>query len=114
MLVKSAELIREAFEAVGGDCFRIGGDEFSVLLSGNQLQKRYEEGIIHFADAVKQYNTAPDQIFRISIAHGFAIYDREAGDTKMMDIYQRADVEMYHNKKEIKANQIPPEQYYQS
>ena len=112
MLVKSAELIREAFEAVEGDCFRIGGDEFSVLLSGNQLQKRYEEGIAYFTDAVKQYNAAPDQPFRISIAHGFAIYDRETGDTKMMDIYQRADVEMYHNKREIKANQIPPEQYY--
>lgn len=114
MLVKSADLIREAFEAVGGDCFRIGGDEFSVLLSGNQLQKRYEEGIAHFTDAVKQYNAAPDQPFRISIAHGFTIYDKEAGDTKMMDIYQRADVEMYHNKKEMKANQIPPEKYYQS
>ena len=113
MLVKSADLIREAFEAVEGDCFRIGGDEFSVLLSGNQLQKRYEEGIAHFAEAVKQYNETPDQTFRISIAHGFAIYDQEAGDTKMMDIYRRADVEMYHNKKEIKANQIPPEQYYQ-
>lgn len=113
MLVKSADLIREAFEAVEGDCFRIGGDEFSVLLSGNQLQKRYEEGIAHFVITVKQYNAAPDQPFRISIAHGFAIYDKEAGDTKMMDIYQRADVEMYHNKKEMKANQIPPEKYYQ-
>lgn len=114
MLVRSADLIREAFEAVEGDCFRIGGDEFSVLLSGNQLQKRYEEGISHFADAVRQYNEEPDQPFRISIAHGFAIYDKEAGDNKMMDIYQRADVEMYHNKKEIKAKQIPPELYYQS
>lgn len=114
MLVKSADLIREAFEAVEGDCFRIGGDEFSVLLGGNQLQKRYEEGIAHFLDEVEQYNASPDQPFRISIAHGFAIYDREMGDTKMMDIYQRADVEMYHNKKEIKENQVPPEQYYQT
>lgn len=112
MLVKSADMIRQSFEEVAGDCFRIGGDEFSVLLSGEHIQKRYEEGIAAFRKQLKQYNDQPDKEFRISIAHGFAVYDPEQGDSKMMDIYQRADVEMYHNKKEIKAKQIPPEQYY--
>lgn len=114
MLVMSADLIRQSFEAVEGDCFRIGGDEFSVLLSGDQIQKRYEEGIAGFQEKLKQYNDQPDQEFRISIAHGFAVYDQEMGDNKLMDIYQRADAEMYQNKKQIKANQIPPEQYYKT
>lgn len=112
MLVESARLIQEAFEAVGGDCFRIGGDEFAVLLSGDDLQERYEDGIHHFTDAVSQYNAVPKQPFRISIAHGYAKYCQETGDTRMKDIYQRADVEMYHNKKEIKENQVSPEEYY--
>lgn len=114
MLVESARLIQAAFEAVGGDCFRIGGDEFAVLLSGDELQKRYEEGIHHFTDAVSQYNAVPKQPFRISIAHGFAVYSKETGDTRMKDIYQRADVEMYQNKKEIKKNQVSPEEYYRA
>lgn len=112
MLVKSADIIREAFEGSGGDCFRIGGDEFAVLLSGENVQKRYEDCIVRFMDSVKAYNALPDKRFRISIAHGFAVYNEDVKGTKLMSVYQQADMEMYGNKKEMKANQVPPQEYY--
>lgn len=112
MLVKSADIIREAFENEESKCFRIGGDEFAVLISGDHVQEYYEESLARFSDKMKQYNELPDKEFRISIACGFAVYDKSCKGTKLMDIYQKADKRMYSNKKEIKANQISPEEYY--
>ncbi|MCM1157179.1 MAG: GGDEF domain-containing protein [Bacteroidales bacterium] len=114
MLVKSADIIRAAFGDECSDCFRIGGDEFAVLISGDDVPGCYEEGIIRFSEAIKQYNELPDKKFRISIAYGFAVYDKESRGTKLMDIYQQADKQMYENKKKMKANQIPPEEYYRT
>lgn len=112
MLVKSADIIKAAFENADSKCFRIGGDEFAVLISGEHVQEHYEEGFVRFTDQMKQYNDLPDKKFRISIACGFALYDESCRGTKLMDIYQKADRRMYDNKKEIKANQISPEEYY--
>lgn len=112
MLVQSAELIQMSFDSVDAECFRIGGDEFAVLLSGEHVQQRYEESIVRFSDGMKQYNQQSDKKFRISIAYGFAVYNQACTGSKLMDIYQQADMEMYHKKKEIKATQVPPEEYY--
>lgn len=112
MLVKSAELIQTAFEDVDAECFRIGGDEFAVLLSGDHVRDRYDKSIVRFLEGMEQYNQLPDKEFRISIAYGLAVYNVESRGSKLMDIYQQADLEMYHKKKEIKAGQIPPEEYY--
>ena len=114
MLVKSAEIIRSAFENTHSECFRIGGDEFAVLLDGDNVQKDYEEGVARFSENMEQFNALPDKKFRISIAHGFAIYDGDSEETKLMDIYQKADKQMYNNKKKMKADQIPPEEYYKT
>ena len=75
MLVKSADIIKAAFENADSKCFRIGGDEFAVLISGDHVQEHYEEGFVRFTDQMKQYNELPDKKFRISIACGFALYD---------------------------------------
>ena len=112
MLIKSADIICESFESPGAECFRIGGDEFAVLLNGDDLQEMYEKGIESFADRVKQHNDMREKHFRISIAHGFAVFDKELQDCKMIDVYQQADKRMYENKKEMKAAQSRPEEYY--
>lgn len=114
MLIKSAEIIQSAFENLECECFRIGGDEFAVLLSGDKVEERYKTGIEAFAENVKAHNDLPDKEFRISIAHGFCAYDKKCGLKKLMDAYQRADMKMYENKKEMKANQIRPEEYYKN
>lgn len=114
MLIKSAEIIQSAFENLECECFRIGGDEFAVLLSGDKVEDRYKSGIEIFAENVRAHNNLPDKEFRISIAHGFCAYDKKCGLKKLMDIYQRADMKMYENKKEMKANQVSPEEYYKN
>ncbi|MCH5193103.1 MAG: diguanylate cyclase [Oscillospiraceae bacterium] len=112
MLIKSADIICTSFEPLGAECFRIGGDEFAVLLGGDDLQKSYETGIEKFTEEVKLHNDMPEKHFRISIAHGFAVYSKELQSSKLIDIYQQADKKMYENKKEMKAVQSRPEEYY--
>lgn len=105
MLVESANIIKNSFEEVNGNCYRIGGDEFAVILSGDDVQERYERGIVRFSRAMHECNQQPDRTFGISIAHGFAIYDENQPIQKLMDIYQQADTVMYENKKAMKAKQ---------
>lgn len=114
MLVCSAEIIKEAFENKDSQCFRIGGDEFAVLINGEDVQKQYEKGIVRFREKMEEYNGLSDKKFRISIASGFAMYDEAHKGTKLMDIYQQADKLMYDNKKEMKKKEIPPEEYYKT
>lgn len=114
MLMKSAEIIQNAFEKEQCDCFRIGGDEFAVLLSGENVALRYERGIRCFEDDMQRHNEQPDKDFRISIAYGFAMYNKDSPYKKLMDIYQQADMKMYENKKAMKAVQSRPEEYYKS
>lgn len=103
MLVESAKMIKNAFEPVKGRCYRIGGDEFAVILSGDDVQERYERGIVRFSRAMHEYNQQPDLTFHISIAQGFAIYNDEQPVQKLMDLYQQADALMYENKKAMKS-----------
>lgn len=111
MITKSAEFIGNAFSSENGECFRIGGDEFAVLLSGDDILHRYENGISNFKNAVDEYNNDSDNDMRISVAYGFESYDR-AVHSKMVDIYQQADAKMYENKKAIKTVQSRPEEFY--
>lgn len=105
MLVCGSELIKSSMEPHGGLCYRIGGDEFAAIISGQNAAARCEAGISDFTRAMKDYNHVKDQPFRISIASGYAIYDETQKDKKLMDIYQIADSRMYENKKAMKASQ---------
>lgn len=112
LLMECARLIQESFLPESGQCYRIGGDEFVVLLSGDHVRKRYDAGIVRVKEEMKTYNERSDKEFRISIAHGFAVYDKRRAGMKLMSIYQQADVQMYENKKKIKETQMKPEEYY--
>lgn len=114
MLVASANLIEKAFGPRQGECYRIGGDEFAVVLSGDYVKDRYEQGAMAFRNLIKDHNAQPDKEFRISIAHGFALYDQEQKGKRLMTIMQQADLAMYENKKKIKESQKPPQEYYQT
>ena len=106
LLVCSAGIIRTAVEAVEGTCYRIGGDEFVGILCGEDVSGRCEEIIVSFTKAIDDYNAVQGQPFRISIASGYAIYDKLQDKEMLMDVYQQADVRMYENKKMIKAKKI--------
>lgn len=112
MIIKSAEIISSSFEVDGGECFRIGGDEFAVILRGDDVTERYENGIRLFNEQTERHNISPDSEIRISIAHGFFVYDSGCGIEQINDAYKAADEKMYENKREMKAVQSPPEEYY--
>lgn len=102
---KSARLITDAFEPENGKCFRIGGDEFVVLLSGDNVQTRYEKGIKSLISAQSSENSRADSRMKNDIAYGFGMYQKNSDYHTLNDVFRQADLKMYEKKKEIKANQ---------
>ncbi len=82
--------------------FRIGGDEFAVILRGGDydrssaLSKEFTEQIL----AVHSDESLPEWE-RISAAIGFALFDPEL-DTYYEDVFKRADMAMYEKKAGMK------------
>lgn len=112
MIIKAAEIVSGSFEEDGGECFRIGGDEFAVIMRGNNIKERCDKNLQNFNSQMEQHNSTPNKEFRISIAHGFFIYDSECGLENIADAYKAADQKMYENKRVMKAHQSTPEKYY--
>lgn len=83
--------------------FRIGGDEFVVILKGHDLEN-IDELVTEFNWQLKQAHDNPTLEYweKISAAIGYAIYNPEI-DSAYENIFKRADVEMYKNKKAMKA-----------
>ena len=104
LLLCSTEIIKTASESVKGICYRIGGDEFACIVSGEDVDDRCEKAIICFKRAMDDYNSVKGQPFRISIASGYAVYDKSQENEMLMDVYQQADARMYENKKQIKQS----------
>ena len=78
--------------------FRIGGDEFAVILTGSDftqrealIQRLKEESL-----ANKRSRSGP------TVACGMAVYDPDS-DNEFSNVFERADSLMYENKKELKA-----------
>lgn len=112
MIKKSAEIICEAFGSESDECFRIGGDEFAVIMNGGSIGERYKNGMQKFDELINRHNSAPDSKFRVSIAHGFFIYNSECELEHIEDAYKMADKNMYETKREMKLRQSTPEEYY--
>ena len=104
LLLCSAEIIKTASESVKGICYRIGGDEFACIVSGEDVDDRCEKAIVFFKKGMDDYNAVKGQPFRISIASGYAVYDKSQENEMLMDVYQQADTRMYENKKQIKQS----------
>lgn len=112
MIKAAADTISAAFNKDSEECFRIGGDEFAVIIRGEDIQNRYEEGMREFERLTALHNSAPYCKFRVSIAHGFFLYNSECGVEQVKDAYRMADERMYETKREMKLQQSPPEEYY--
>ena len=100
LIVSAARLISDIFKR--SPVFRIGGDEFLVILQNrdlddvNELLKIFDEECLN-----KSVDTDKESI-PVSIAKGFARYDSEK-DTNFMDVFNGADDAMYENKRKIKG-----------
>lgn len=112
LIVGSANIVRNAVESEEGAVFRIGGDEFAGIFAGEDVKKRCESALSRFKQLMDGYNAVKNQFLRISIASGYAVYDKSQEEEKLMDVYQQADVRMYENKKQIKNDQVKPAEFY--
>ena len=81
--------------------FRIGGDEFLVILQNLDLKEREALFAKFDEDCEAMSLEAGTAQLRISIAKGFSMFDPSI-DTKFSDVFNRADSEMYKNKKSMK------------
>lgn len=78
--------------------FRIGGDEFVVLLRGVDYANRHE---LFKQFVIKQReNKANDAV---TLAFGMSEFDSDT-DLHVQDVFERADTLMYENKRRIKEN----------
>lgn len=112
MIITAADIISAAFGDTNDECFRIGGDEFAVIMQGGNVKERYEKSMLEFDELAKCHNSAPDCKFRVSIAHGFYIFNKECEVEHIEDAYKMADKKMYETKRAMKALQSTPEEYY--
>ncbi len=81
--------------------FRIGGDEFVVLLEGKGLDNvgklldRFRRSMVNFENDMK---VKPWE--RVTAAIGMAIYDK-CRDNSVTDVFNRADMDMYECKRRM-------------
>ena len=82
--------------------FRIGGDEFSVILRNDDYQNR-DELIRRFeSDQAQICASAKNEWEQVHVAMGMAVYDPRA-DRSVNDTLLRADKNMYENKRSGKT-----------
>jgi diguanylate cyclase (GGDEF)-like protein len=77
--------------------YRVGGDEFAVILTGNDHLYRYELCDKFKAEVLKNEKKEGTPI----VAIGMAEYD-DAVDRTVSDVFKRADDRMYRNKEDLK------------
>lgn len=95
---ESARLIRESFEDIG-QCYRMGGDEFCVLVKGGSMGE-CRRRIKRMQEKARRYTQEHGDI-RMEIACGCEMYDRRI-DYDINDTSRRADKVMYREKFSMK------------
>jgi diguanylate cyclase (GGDEF)-like protein len=82
--------------------FRIGGDEFVVVIHGTHDSQFYDGVIARMRQNVARDVTLNNGIIlKVSISAGFARCPEDG--TRFEDVVKKADDSMYHNKRRFKA-----------
>lgn len=101
-LKSSSHLICHIFQH--SPVFRVGGDEFSVILQNKDYEDR-EELLGLFRKGEKElYEAGQNPWEQVRITYGLAVYD-PTNDTSVNDVARRADQIMYENKRLRKKGQ---------
>ncbi|KAB1439560.1 GGDEF domain-containing protein [Candidatus Galacturonibacter soehngenii] len=100
-IVTTGQIIKKAFEKVG-KCYRIGGDEFAVIMKDKTVQN-YCDAILLLKKLLKAVNETNE--FEFSLAFGVAVY--EAGKfASLKELIDKADKNMYDNKNIYKESKL--------
>ena len=99
-LKTASRLICQVFQH--SPVFRIGGDEFSVILQNADYQNR-EALVQQFNEGMAEISASAKHDWeQAHIAMGIAVYEPQ-GDRSVNDVIRRADESMYENKRRRKA-----------
>lgn len=104
-ITSSANLIQQIFGSAG-KCYRMGGDEFCVLIN-NHSEKECEKMLQQLKKDTAEWNETHNEKFSIQIAAGYAFYDHTL-DYDIGDTLRRADKMMYREKYEMKQGHAGP------
>lgn len=104
-ITSSASLIEQVFGTIG-KCYRMGGDEFCVLLNKISLRECAAR-VKRLHEEVSQHNQEHPENFTIQIACGYEAYDKDI-DYDLNDTLRRADKMMYHEKFAMKQALVTP------
>lgn len=103
LIVTAAKVISDVFKH--SPVFRIGGDEFLVVLQNSDLKnsgKLFAKFDLSCANTFVEEDGVKIQI---SIASGFARFD-SGKDLHFVDVFKRADDAMYENKSKLKTTLV--------
>ena len=97
-IINAAHIIEDNFERYG-KCYRIGGDEFCCIIPKGRYFKieRVMHKIDQDVEILNHKNIIP---VPVGIAYGYAVFT--ADDTDPEKVRERADKDMYRNKKTMK------------
>ena len=98
LIITSAKIISDVFKR--SPVFRIGGDEFLVVLQNKDLENRDE--LFGLLDYRCQNTFIADTQNPIRIAIGFSRFE-QGKDLQFSDVFKRADNAMYENKRLTKS-----------
>ena len=93
-IYSASMLISEFFE--NSPVYRIGGDEFAVILEGEDFKNRAE--LLAAFDHQSEDNQRSGKVV---VASGMAVFQK-GSDRKFRDAFERADRQMYLRKSELK------------
>lgn len=100
LIKTSAKIIDESFGTFGKS-YRIGGDEFCVLMTDKNLEENYEKALVVFNSMIDEKNSLETKKYSVVIAHGFAVCEKISSNG-IEEAIANADSEMYKNKAQLK------------
>lgn len=100
LIVHTAKILTDIFKT--SSVFRIGGDEFAVILAGKDYDN-YRALLMQLDEAcAKDYVTVCDNRIPVALARGVSIFDPTI-DRVYKDVFTKADHAMYMHKEESKS-----------
>lgn len=99
-----AELVDATF-GKEGHAYRIGGDEYCVLIEGETLYSRYKQRLDEFEHRIGEENKKEEVPYFVQVAQGFAICDQLV-TSKIDQTIAEADGRMYSDKARQKERNV--------
>ena len=99
-IVAVSIILKNVFD--NSSIFRIGGDEFVVLLTDVDTKATMYVFEL-FDENLEEFNDKQTLPFKVNVSKGIAFYNSKK-DKTFVDVFNRADIEMYKAKKEFYEN----------